>query len=332
MQPRARLAFWTAKAHCWLMSSCHPPVPQDFFGRAALHPYILWLVLVVRIAILRCYTLFLDILNLTSSGACSSLLFNSNRKRNVSEAGKKSNAWQNPAVQLSKPAVVSRQVPWLALPDSRQGAAQRRFARPRAAPPPPANPRSSPLPPLRAEASRAAAVAAAAAAPRGAGMADGARSVLGGSPASSPVLSGRGHVSSSSSSFSSSSSAIPPGHSFRRVTLTKPTFCHYCTDFIWALAGYQCEVCNFMSHEKCLKNVNIPCSCIAPSLVRVPVAHCFGPPGHYKRKFCTVCRKSLESPAFRCEEFVILSLAMEMRTLNLRRHRSVVLMMCCKSM
>uniref|UniRef100_A0A8C9LC01 Diacylglycerol kinase n=1 Tax=Pavo cristatus TaxID=9049 RepID=A0A8C9LC01_PAVCR len=283
------------------MSSCHPPVPQDFFGRAALHPYILWLVLVVRIAILRCYTLFLDILNLTSSGACSSLLFNSNRKRNVSEAGKKSNAWQNPAVQLSKPAVVSRQVPWLALPDSRQGAAQRRFARPRAAPPPPANPRSSPLPPLRAEASRAAAVAAAAAAPRGAGMADGARSVLGGSPASSPVLSGRGHVSSSSSSFSSSSSAIPPGHSFRRVTLTKPTFCHYCTDFIWALAGYQCEVCNFMSHEKCLKNVNIPCSCIAPSLVRVPVAHCFGPPGHYKRKFCTVCRKSLESPAFRCE-------------------------------
>ncbi|KFO94674.1 Diacylglycerol kinase theta, partial [Buceros rhinoceros silvestris] len=60
-------------------------------------------------------------------------------------------------------------------------------------------------------------------------------------------------------------------------------------------------VCNFMSHEKCLKNVKIPCSCIAPSLVRVPVAHCFGPPGHYKRKFCTVCRKSLESPAFRCE-------------------------------
>lgn len=34
---------------------------------------------------------------------------------------------------------------------------------------------------------------------------------------------------------------------------------------------------------------------------QVPVAHCFGPPGHYKRKFCTVCRKSLESLAFRCE-------------------------------
>lgn len=28
-------------------------------------------------------------------------------------------------------------------------------------------------------------------------------------------------------------------------------------------------VCNFMSHEKCLKYVKIPCSSIAPSLVRV---------------------------------------------------------------
>uniref|UniRef100_A0A8B9I404 Diacylglycerol kinase n=1 Tax=Anser brachyrhynchus TaxID=132585 RepID=A0A8B9I404_9AVES len=124
-------------------------------------------------------------------------------------------------------------------------------------------------------------------------MADGSRSVRGGSPGSSPVLGGRCR--------GWAPSAVPPGHGFRRVTLTKPTFCHYCTDFIWGLAGYQCEVCNFMSHEKCLKNVKIPCSCIAASLVRVPVAHCFGPPGHYKRKFCTVCRKSLESPAFRCE-------------------------------
>ncbi|KAG8130370.1 hypothetical protein E2320_016964, partial [Naja naja] len=33
----------------------------------------------------------------------------------------------------------------------------------------------------------------------------------------------------------------------------------------------------------------------------VPVAHCLGPVGHYKRKFCSVCRKQLESPAFRCE-------------------------------
>lgn len=31
------------------------------------------------------------------------------------------------------------------------------------------------------------------------------------------------------------------GHSFRKVTLTKPTFCHHCSDFIWGLVGYVCE-------------------------------------------------------------------------------------------
>uniref|UniRef100_A0A8C6Y723 Diacylglycerol kinase n=1 Tax=Naja naja TaxID=35670 RepID=A0A8C6Y723_NAJNA len=141
-------------------------------------------------------------------------------------------------------------------------------------------------------------------------MAEGARSLLGGSrgssPASSPLMGRGGKSHSLPTPLSSSSSTSlqqhhPPGHCFKRVTLTKPTFCHYCTDFIWGLAGYLCEVCNFMSHEKCLKYVKIPCSSIAPSLVRVPVAHCLGPVGHYKRKFCSVCRKQLESPAFRCE-------------------------------
>lgn len=35
--------------------------------------------------------------------------------------------------------------------------------------------------------------------------------------------------------------------------------------------------------------------------LQVPVAHCFGPRGFYKRKFCAVCRKALEAPALRCE-------------------------------
>ncbi|KAM9238162.1 diacylglycerol kinase theta isoform 1-T1 [Dugong dugon] len=56
-----------------------------------------------------------------------------------------------------------------------------------------------------------------------------------------------------------------------------------------------------MSHEKCLKHMKTPCACVAPSLVRVPVAHCFGPRGLYKRRFCAVCRKGLEASALRCE-------------------------------
>ncbi|XP_029458619.1 diacylglycerol kinase theta [Rhinatrema bivittatum] len=95
---------------------------------------------------------------------------------------------------------------------------------------------------------------------------------------------------------------LAPSHLFRKVTLTKPTFCHNCTDFIWGLAGFQCEVCSFMSHEKCLKQVKIFCASMTPSLVRVPVSHCFRQPGHYRKKFCTVCRKQLgESIALQCE-------------------------------
>lgn len=32
-----------------------------------------------------------------------------------------------------------------------------------------------------------------------------------------------------------------PGHCLKRVTLTKPTFCHNCSDFIWGLVGFLCE-------------------------------------------------------------------------------------------
>ncbi|XP_073343758.1 diacylglycerol kinase theta [Pagrus major] len=92
-----------------------------------------------------------------------------------------------------------------------------------------------------------------------------------------------------------------PGHCIRKVTLTKPTFCHSCSDFIWGLVGFLCEVCNFMCHEKCLKTLRSVCSCMTPSSVRVPVAHCFGPAGH-KKRFCCVCRKQTEgNTALRCE-------------------------------
>jgi len=31
VQPRIRLAFWAVRAQCWLVSSCHPPVPTSPF-------------------------------------------------------------------------------------------------------------------------------------------------------------------------------------------------------------------------------------------------------------------------------------------------------------
>lgn len=60
-------------------------------------------------------------------------------------------------------------------------------------------------------------------------------------------------------------------------------------------------VCNFIVHERCVSNVVTPCSGIAPSIIKNPVAHCWSEPTHHKRKFCTVCRKRLdETPAVHC--------------------------------
>ncbi|XP_026186298.1 diacylglycerol kinase theta isoform X2 [Mastacembelus armatus] len=56
-----------------------------------------------------------------------------------------------------------------------------------------------------------------------------------------------------------------------------------------------------MCHEKCLKTLRSLCSCMTPSVVQVPVAHCFGPASQ-KKRFCCVCRKQTEgSTALRCE-------------------------------
>ncbi|GLV43765.1 uncharacterized protein CBL_06911 [Carabus blaptoides fortunei] len=86
------------------------------------------------------------------------------------------------------------------------------------------------------------------------------------------------------------------GHSFVKKTFHKPTYCHHCSDMLWGLIqqGFICEVCNFVVHDRCLKTVVSPCSSIAASLIKNPVAHCWSEPFHHKRKFCNVCRKRLD--------------------------------------
>ncbi|XP_041968678.1 diacylglycerol kinase theta isoform X3 [Aricia agestis] len=92
-------------------------------------------------------------------------------------------------------------------------------------------------------------------------------------------------------------------HSFAKKTFHKPTYCHHCSDLLWGLIGqgYGCEVCNFIVHERCVGQVVTPCSGVAPSHIKNPVAHCWSEPTSHKRKFCTVCRKRLdELPALHC--------------------------------
>lgn len=94
------------------------------------------------------------------------------------------------------------------------------------------------------------------------------------------------------------------GHSFCKKTFHKPTYCHHCSDMLWGLIqqGFICEVCNFVVHDRCFKTVVSPCSSIAASLIKNPVAHCWSEPFHQKRKFCNVCRKRLDdSLSVHCE-------------------------------
>lgn len=41
------------------------------------------------------------------------------------------------------------------------------------------------------------------------------------------------------------------GHCLRKVTLTKPTFCHSCSDFIWGLVGFLCDGKNSTQSSTC---------------------------------------------------------------------------------
>ncbi|XP_023012830.1 diacylglycerol kinase theta isoform X2 [Leptinotarsa decemlineata] len=94
------------------------------------------------------------------------------------------------------------------------------------------------------------------------------------------------------------------GHSFCKKTFHKPTYCHHCSDMLWGLIqqGFICEVCNFVVHDRCLKTVVSPCSSVAASLIKNPVAHCWSESLHHKRKFCNVCRKRLDdSESIHCE-------------------------------
>lgn len=97
---------------------------------------------------------------------------------------------------------------------------------------------------------------------------------------------------------------VGPGHNLVRKTFHKPTFCHHCTEMLWGILkqGYSCEVCNFVSHERCLEFVATPCITVAADRITKPVSHSWSDPGAYRKKFCNVCRRKLdEALAVKCE-------------------------------
>ncbi|XP_030830206.1 diacylglycerol kinase theta isoform X2 [Strongylocentrotus purpuratus] len=94
------------------------------------------------------------------------------------------------------------------------------------------------------------------------------------------------------------------GHTFGKKTFHKPTFCHHCTDMLWGFIGqgYICEVCNFVSHDRCTEAGISPCATIAADRIKDPVPHTWSDPGHFRKKFCNVCRRRLDDAlSLHCE-------------------------------
>uniref|UniRef100_A0A5K3FHX4 Phorbol-ester/DAG-type domain-containing protein n=1 Tax=Mesocestoides corti TaxID=53468 RepID=A0A5K3FHX4_MESCO len=95
------------------------------------------------------------------------------------------------------------------------------------------------------------------------------------------------------------------GHSFLRKSLSKPAYCHHCGEVIWSplSTGFACDVCNFLSHERCLREIVTVCPAYASTQILTPVAHCWSELSFFRRKFCNVCRIRLrDTPSVRCEE------------------------------
>lgn len=106
-------------------------------------------------------------------------------------------------------------------------------------------------------------------------------------------------------SQSTSTTSLLNGHFFAKKTFHKPTYCHHCGDMLWGLIGqgYFCDVCNFVGHERCIRQEGLSsCSTIASQYIKNPTPHCWINELHPKRKFCNVCRKKIEdnTKSIRC--------------------------------
>lgn len=88
------------------------------------------------------------------------------------------------------------------------------------------------------------------------------------SPSSSP---GPGRKKAQQSPGSKARYSVnAPGHCYRKVTLTKPTFCHHCSDFIWGIVGFVCEgkmVYWFTWSAYSIQQSNVNKHCILHSLM-----------------------------------------------------------------
>uniref|UniRef100_A0A1X7V9D8 Diacylglycerol kinase n=1 Tax=Amphimedon queenslandica TaxID=400682 RepID=A0A1X7V9D8_AMPQE len=99
--------------------------------------------------------------------------------------------------------------------------------------------------------------------------------------------------------------AVKTGHEFKVKSYYKPTYCHQCSELLWGLMnqGYQCTVCNFVCHERCLSSLTVDCTHLLSEQITNPIGHTWISPksSANKRKWCNVCRKKITGSAMYCK-------------------------------
>ncbi|KAI3382819.1 hypothetical protein SNEBB_010537 [Seison nebaliae] len=96
------------------------------------------------------------------------------------------------------------------------------------------------------------------------------------------------------------------GHLLQKKKFQRPVYCHQCQEIVWGLLcqGYQCDVCNFICHDRCQKFIVIPCTNISTWMIKNPVVHVWcSILSTAKKRFCNVCRKKFEDEelAYKCD-------------------------------
>lgn len=93
------------------------------------------------------------------------------------------------------------------------------------------------------------------------------------------------------------------GHDFAKKTFFHPTYCHHCSELLWGIKsqGFICKVCNYISHDKCVPSLSLPCRHVMADMIQKPVAHSWTKLAVKKKTFCNICRKKVSSDAWICE-------------------------------
>ncbi|KAI9492986.1 integral peroxisomal membrane peroxin-domain-containing protein [Zychaea mexicana] len=65
---------------------------------------------------------------------------------------------------------------------------------------------------------------------------------------------------------------MPISHSFKRATFLRPTYCQYCSKFLWGVAqqGVQCSECDYVAHYHCQDNAPAECHATQQKEKRTP--------------------------------------------------------------